>query len=465
MLCYSFILNCGVFYAIAVLYIVNSLEVAEIKRIKQKKFAVIISMTILIITILSSLNLYATYYNTRKTIELTIANQGMSTAQAVLDHFDVHTYEEFLQDQESTDKLRKLDHELRNAKKYSGAIYVYILKNDEENQPRLVDGFPEDDSATIIGDCCRLSTELKSKFTEDEPFFIRVKDDSSGTYVTSGVPIVSSNGEIIGSLVVKESVTKVDKITDDVMKSSFPFFMFSGLFVLFSFSIFLAFQVWLRREVTSQVGDTEETYQGEFQSMLHTMRSIRHDFINHIQVIQGLLKLGREDRALEYVNSLTSEVESMELPLKVKNPALLILLQSKWVRAQNDKVDMHLFVDEQPFQKMKSIDLIKILSNLIDNAFDATLLLPESERFISIEAKSTSTMYLFKVENLGPNIPKDFVNKIFQAGFSTKKERLGVPRGDGLSIVKQVVDRYGGEINIHSNKNSTTFIVKIPVKS
>lgn len=241
--------------------------------------------------------------------------------------------------------------------------------------------------------------------------------------------------------------------------------MFSGLFVLFSFSIFLAFQVWLRREVTSQVGDTEETYQGEFQSMLHTMRSIRHDFINHIQVIQGLLKLGREDRALEYVNSLTSEVESMELPLKVKNPALLILLQSKWVRAQNDKVDMHLFVDEQPFQKMKSIDLIKILSNLIDNAFDATLLLPESERFISIEAKSTSTMYLFKVENLGPNIPKDFVNKIFQAGFSTKKERLGVPRGDGLSIVKQVVDRYGGEINIHSNKNSTTFIVKIPVKS
>lgn len=423
-------------------------------------------MTILIITILSSLNLYATYFNTRKTIELTIANQGMSTAQAVLNNFDVNTYEEYLEDHESADKLRMLDQELRKAKKYTGAIYVYILKSDEENQPRLiVDGFPEDDSATMIGDCCKLSKELKSKFTEEKSFFTRIEDDSSGTYVTSGVPIVNNDGENIGSLVVNVSVATVDKITDDVLKSSLPFFIFSGLFVLLSFSIFVAFQVWLRREVTSQVGETEETYQGEFQSMLQTMRSIRHDFINHIQVIQGLLKLGREDRAFEYVNSLTSEVESMELPLKVKNPALFILLQSKWARAQNDKVDMHLLVDNQPFQKMKSIDLIKILSNLIDNAFDATLLLPETERFISIEAKSTLTMYLFKVENIGPIIPKDFVNKIFQAGFSTKDERRGVPRGDGLSIVKQVVDRYGGVINVHSNKNSTTFTVEIPIKS
>ncbi|OAS87127.1 MULTISPECIES: sensor histidine kinase [Metabacillus] len=423
-------------------------------------------MTILIITLLSSLNLYATYFNTRKTIELTIANQGISTAQAVLNHFDINTYEAYLQDQDSTAKLRKLEDELGKAIRDTGATFAYILKADDKNQPRIiVDGFPTDDSVTISGDCCILTNEIKSEYKENQPFFTRIEDDSVGTYVSSGVPIVGNKGESIGSLVINESVATVDKITDEVLKNSFPFFIFSGLFVLFSFSIFVIFQVWLRREVTTQVGDTEETYQGEFQSMLQTMRSIRHDFINHIQVIQGLLKLKREDRAYEYVKSLTSEVESMELPLKITNPVLYILLQSKWVRAQNDKVDMHLLVDDHTFQKIKSIDLIKILSNLIDNAFDATLLLPESERFISIEAKSVSTMYLFKVENIGPKIPKEIVDKIFKAGFSTKEERRGVPRGDGLSIVKQVVDRYGGAINVHSNKNTTTFSVKIPVKS
>ena len=418
-------------------------------------------MTTLIITILSSLNLYATYLNTRKTIELTIANQGISTAQAVLDHFDIRTYENYLQNFDSTDHLRKLELELRSAKAYSNAMQVYILKVDNERQPQLI---VNSISTNKNENCCILTKEFKEKFTENQPFTTSLIEDSQGTYVTAGVPIVDGNRDVIGSLVVDDRIEMVDDITKEVMKSSIPIFIFSGLFVVFSFSIFLGFQMWSRKEFTSQVGETEETYQGEFKSMLQTMRAIRHDFINHIQVIQGLLKLGREDRAFEYVNSLTNEVESMELPLKVKNPALFILLQSKWVRAQNDKVDMHLFVDDDPFQKVKSIDMIKIMSNLIDNAFDATMLLSESERFISIEVRLINSMYLFQVENIGPSIPKDVVTEIFNAGFSTKEERLGIPRGDGLSIVKQVVGRYGGTIDVHSNRNTTTFSVKIPVK-
>lgn len=425
-------------------------------------------MIILTITILSSLNLYAAYFNIRKTIELTIENQGISRAKAILDDFNIHTYEEYLRDRESTDKFRKVSDELRQANKHTGAIFVYILKIDEDNQPWfIVDGLQASDFRTSIEECCNLSEEVIHKFKEDSPFFTRVENDINGnTYLLSGVPIESSNSnENLGYLIVEETSVKVDTIIEEVLKSSFPSFLFSGLFVLFSFSIFLVFQFWYRKEVTSQVGDTEETYQVEFQSMLQTMRSIRHDFINHIQVIQGLLKLGREDRAYEYVNSLTNEVESMELPVKVKNPALFILLQSKWARSQNDKVDLHLLVEDDSFQKIQSIDLIKILSNLIDNAFDATILLPESERFISIEAKVASEAYLFKVENIGPIIPNEFINKIFQAGFSTKEERQGVPRGEGLSIVKQVANKYGGDITVNSNKNTTTFTVKIPIKS
>lgn len=419
-------------------------------------------MTTLIIAVLSSLNLYATYLNTRKTIELTIANHGISTAQVVLDNFDIRTYEKYLQNLDSTDHLRMLERELRSAKTYSNAIQVSILKGDNERQPQLI---VNSISTGAKGNCCILTKDFKEKFTENQSFNTRLIENSQGTYVTAGVPIVNGNRDVIGSLVVDERIEMVDEITNDVMKSSIPIFIFSGLFVIFSFSIFLVFQMWSRKEFTSQVGETEETYQGEFKSMLQTMRGIRHDFINHIQVIQGLLKLGKEDRAFEYVNSLTNEIESMELPLKVKNPALFILLQSKWARAQNDKVDMHLFVDDDAFQKVSSIDMIKIMSNLIDNAFDATMLLSESERFINIEVRSINSMYVFQVENIGPSIPKDVVTEIFNAGFSTKEERLGIPRGDGLSIVKQVVGRYGGTIDVHSNRNTTAFSVKIPVRT
>ncbi|WP_078431274.1 sensor histidine kinase [Metabacillus halosaccharovorans] len=348
----------------------------KIRQSKKKKYAVIISVTMFLIMVFSAFNLYATYLNTIKTIDLTIGHLAMPTSNQELEFWDTASLEELLKIQER--------------------------KKSEE-------GFN-------------------------------------------------------GSLDVELTHESVEKVKRDVMQKSIPSFIMSGVLVLLSFSIFIAFQIWYRKKVNSQVGDAEETYQGEFQSMLHTMRSIRHDFLNHIQVIQGLMKIGREDRAYEYVNSLTTEVETMELPVVIKNPALFILLQSKWARAQNEKVDMHLHVDDHLFKHIHTIDLIKIFSNLIDNAFDATLLGLESERFINIEARVTQNKYIFRVENIGPTISKENLNKIFQAGYSTKAEKRGVPRGDGLSIVKQVVLKYGGTINVESNKYSTLFEVKIPYK-
>ncbi|MDQ0229756.1 sensor histidine kinase [Metabacillus malikii] len=402
----------------------------------------------------------------KKTIEITIGNLGTFKAQTVLNSMDPDVLQEYLLGKVSNpENLQILNEEVRKAEKNTGIQSIYIIQADENGQPRLiVDGSFLEASDRKKGSVSKHSEAFHTMYLQDAPFYTRLEDSTNSVSVLAGVPILSQDGKNIGSLVIEESSETVNRITEEVMSDSLPFFIFSGLFVLFAFSTFFVYQFWLRKEISYQVGETEETYQGEFQSILHTMRSIRHDFINHIQVIQGLLTLKKEERALEYVNSLTSEVVSIELPLKVKNPALFILLQSKWARAQNDKVDMHLFVDDDQFLKIKSIDLIKILSNLIDNAFDATTTLPETERFIRIEIKATSSNYSFTIENIGPTIPKENITKIFKTGFSTKEERLGVPRGDGLSIVRQVVDKYGGTINVQSEKNTTIFQVNIPIK-
>ncbi|XQY91251.1 sensor histidine kinase [Metabacillus sp. HB246100] len=422
-------------------------------------------MTILILIVLSSFNLYTTYTNTKKTIELTMANQARFSADEILLNFDVAVLESYLNSPTSVEKRNLLERELRDAKRLSRGSYASILTKNSEGIPRRIAGGKAEGRLHQADDCCLLSEKFLEQYSEDKPFTSRIETDDHVTFIASGVPIINNEGVPLGAIVVEIGVGKVTDITNEVMKNNVSFFIFSTLFVLFSFIIFVVFQLWFRREVTSRVGDAEETYQVEFQSMLHTMRSIRHDFINHIQVIQGLLKIGREDRAFEYVNSLTKEVDSMELPLKIKNPALFILLQSKWVRAQNDKVDMHLLIDDHQFSRLSSIDLIKIFSNLIDNAFDATLQFQEVDRFISVEATVASNQYIFKVENIGPTISPDMMNDIFQAGFSTKVERSGVPRGDGLGIVKNVVAKYNGKISVESKKNTTSFTVTIPIKN
>ena len=38
----------------------------------------------------------------------------------------------------------------------------------------------------------------------------------------------------------------------------------------------------------------------------------RHDFLNHIQVIQGFLQLGKPDKALNYIENIIEDIRDVE---------------------------------------------------------------------------------------------------------------------------------------------------------
>lgn len=42
------------------------------------------------------------------------------------------------------------------------------------------------------------------------------------------------------------------------------------------------------------------------------IRLQRHDFLNHLQVIQGFLQLGKTDRALRYMEDIIEDVRDIE---------------------------------------------------------------------------------------------------------------------------------------------------------
>jgi sensor histidine kinase regulating citrate/malate metabolism len=52
---------------------------------------------------------------------------------------------------------------------------------------------------------------------------------------------------------------------------------------------------------------------------------------------------------------------------------------------------------------------------------------------------------------------------IFTSGFSTKKAQKGKVRGQGLFIVKDLVNRYDGEIHVQSTEKETIVTMMIPV--
>lgn len=433
---------------------------------KRNKVKLILFVSIILIVFLTSLNIYLSYLKIKSTVVDTIAHQSVEAAKSIASSMDIETYEQFLRNPVENDHYWEIRNYLNDAREKIGALYVYTLDVDNSKVMKdMIPGIPEDSKESFqIGDACTVPEEQVDRAYEGKTYVTDVIEDSkNGTYLSVGTPIKDHDGKVIGYLGIDISAEKLNQVGGQVLENSLSTLVFSGVFVLIVLLSSLILQKWYQKEAAKEIEDTEDTYQAEIRTLISSVQSLRHDFTNHIQVLHGLLKLGKQDRALEYASSLFKEVQSIEsIKLNIDNPGLSVLLQTKKLSAQNHNIDIQFTISNDSFDKIKTTDLIKILSNLIDNAIDATLELPEDERKINIVCNVDINRYLIKITNTGLKITD--MEHIFKSGFSTKKVVPGKVRGQGLFIVKEVVNKYDGHISIHSTELETIAIVEIPKK-
>lgn len=111
--------------------------------------------------------------------------------------------------------------------------------------------------------------------------------------------------------------------------------------------------------------------------------------------------------------------------------------------------DGQIFVDENKF--------LACLINLIKNAIEAI----DEKGKIIVQTEFENKCLLIKVANNGKEIPKEVQEDLFSAGVTTKKTGSGL----GLFICKNNLELQNAKLSlIKSDKNSTEFQIKIPLK-
>lgn len=85
-------------------------------------------------------------------------------------------------------------------------------------------------------------------------------------------------------------------------------------------------------------------------------------------------------------------------------------------------------------------DLLECMGNLLDNAFKF------AHKIIRITVQKDS---LFQVEDDGPGIPKYLVTQVLERGVRIDCQKEGY--GIGLAVVKNIVEAYGGTLNIDTS--------------
>ena len=189
------------------------------------------------------------------------------------------------------------------------------------------------------------------------------------------------------------------------------------------------------------------------------LRAQRHDYLNHLQVIYGLLELEEYEEAQKYMAPVFKDIMKLSKALKTKQPAVNALLQAKMEAAEKESIDFYLEVrSDLKHISVEPWDLCKILANLIDNAITA-LSEKENEKQLHVEIWEDKEKYYFCIYNNGPVIPEENINHIFNQGFTTKKEE---GHGMGLAIISRILKENNGQITVSSKEEKTSFQVEIP---
>jgi two-component system, NtrC family, sensor kinase len=128
------------------------------------------------------------------------------------------------------------------------------------------------------------------------------------------------------------------------------------------------------------------------------------------------------------------------------------------VGLENMKIDRA--YSTHPVIQARPEEIVQIFVNLIINALQAM----DGQGTLTLGTGCTDLMATVSIGDTGPGIPQELMRKIFEPFYTTKPPGKGT--GLGLHSVRSLVQKYGGQILIHSAVGEgSTFHLEFPVTS
>ncbi len=236
------------------------------------------------------------------------------------------------------------------------------------------------------------------------------------------------------------------------------FTIVSILIVIISFRLY-------SKNKEQAVQSTQELYIDNMDKMFATIRGQRHDFLNHVQTIYSLITHGKKDDQVRYIKELVEDIYEVNDIIRIGHPAIAALIQSKVAVALQKKIAFtHRFSGLEGLSLgVKSVDIVKIIGNLIDNAFDEVMKLPAEERIVEVNGWSEDNAWCISVANpTAEPISEEKKQRMFQIGYSTKSGHTH--HGLGLSVVMERIEHYRGNIDVRTGHNEIRFQITIPMQ-
>lgn len=211
----------------------------------------------------------------------------------------------------------------------------------------------------------------------------------------------------------------------------------------------------VRSDMALETFRYQQSYYQELEQNQQTVRRLRHDMKNHLNIIGTFLRDNELEQAKEYFQALNQEFAS-NLKVYCPNKIVNAVLNKKEQLALDSNIQCDFQIDLEMSPKIDDIDLCSILGNTIDNAIEALRKVPElSNRTLSLKARYANSFFGYEIRNTK-------INKIQEKGgrFLTDKAEKEA-HGIGLRSVQTIVEKYNGDMDISYTDDTFTVTIMI----
>jgi two-component system cit operon sensor histidine kinase CitA len=192
------------------------------------------------------------------------------------------------------------------------------------------------------------------------------------------------------------------------------------------------------------------------------LRVVRHEHLNWISTLSGLLQMRCYDEALRLAQ-MQSETQQRVLDYlsgTFHDPKICGLLIGKYYRARELGLELEFdpgcSLDRLP-PVLAEPEWMSIIGNLLDNAFDAALAAGAQGNTVTLYLAESEDEVIIEVADNGCGIDEAIRGRIFERGVSSKAAGEG-ERGIGLYLVQTYVKQAGGAITVGDNEPCGTIL-------
>lgn len=215
-----------------------------------------------------------------------------------------------------------------------------------------------------------------------------------------------------------------------------------------------------RTNLKNKKSEIKESINPLIQELIDEMKSSEHEYKNHLNILYCMIQVCKQeelkDRAKNYIGDIFENKNLLNTLSDINNTILKAVLLSKINQAEKNNINCkHKIENDLENIPLDDSELTIILSNLLNNAIEAANKCENAK--INIHTVLENNKHIIKVANSVNNFDEKTIPSLTKAKFSTK----GKGRGFGLHNIKNIVEKYKGNLDIRLNDDMLEITISI----